>query len=42
MNYLSEALNNLILGLDDSIEELLNKVETSIGEDIDFDSVEQN
>lgn len=41
MNYMSEALNNLILGLDDSIEELLNSVETSI-EDIDFDSVEHN
>lgn len=38
---MSEALNNLILGLDDSIEELLNSVETSI-EDIDFDSVEHN
>lgn len=41
MNYISEALNNLILGLDDSIEELLNSVETSI-EDIDFNSIEQN
>lgn len=41
MNYMSEALNNLILGLDDSIEELLDSVETSI-EDIDFDSVEHN
>lgn len=40
MNYISEALNNLILGLDDSIEELLNKVETSIDEDIDFNSIE--
>lgn len=41
MNYLSEALNNLILGLDDSIEELLNSVETSI-EDVDFNSIEHN
>lgn len=39
MKYLSEALNNLILGLDDSIEELLNNVDTSI-EDMDFDSIE--
>lgn len=41
MNYSSEALNNPILGLDDSIEELLNNVDTSI-EDIDFNSIEHN
>lgn len=39
MNYISEALNNLILGLDDSIEELLNNVDTSI-EDMDLNNVE--